>query len=216
MSNLSHDEARNLFGPDLIDAEALRALLGSAPAAPEIPFAHDVATAARESGCMLIYRPAAVPGVAALTVAGLAKLCTGRSDGLVAFAGEDPWFVEDATVNADTIEAGWALVAKAPWPETINQVYARGEAAMERRAAGLPWRRRRAPEIVFDVLAYAAARGTRLLADRWDWSSTQSHDGGLLNVGRFGQTGLDVLSYSKAVKHGALGICPTLVGHAQS
>ncbi len=50
-----------------------------------------------------------------------------------------------------------------------------------------------------------------LLADRWDWSSTSSNDGGLVNVGAFGEKGLDVLSYSKAVKHGALGICPTLV-----
>ena len=36
-------------------------------------------------------------------------------------------------------------------------------------------------------------------------------DGGLLNVGGYTDAGLDVLTYSKAVKHGALGICPSLV-----
>ena len=60
-------------------------------------------------------------------------------------------------------------------------------------------------------LAVAAVRRSRLLEAAWDWSSTPSADGGLLNVGGFTEAGLDVLAYSKAVKHGALGICPTLV-----
>ena len=114
-------------------------------------------------------------------------------------------------MNASTAEPGWVLVAKEPWRETLNLVYDRAEAALEQRAGSDPWRRRRAAEIAFDTLAYAAARGRHLLADRWDWSSTSSNDGGLVNVGAFGEKGLDVLSYSKAVKHGALGICPTLV-----
>ena len=118
-------------------------------------------------------------------------------------------------MNADALEAGWALVAKEPWRETLNQSYGRGQdaaAAPRGRAAVAP------PPRSGDRVRRArlrAARGTRLLEDRWDWSSTQSHDGGLVNVGRFGDTGLDVLSYSKAVKHGALGICPTLVGTAR-
>jgi hypothetical protein len=217
MSNLSHDEARRLFGADLIDSEALRALLGGDLGdVPAVPFARDVAIAARESGCLLVFRPAALRDGAPITLAALAGLAAGRGDGLKAFAGDDPWFVDDATANADTVEPGWALIAKEPWRETLNQTYLRGEEALRARAGTLPWRRRRAPEIAFDVLAYAAARGTRLLADRWDWSSTQSHDGGLVNLGNFGDAGLDVLSYSKAVKHGALGICPTLIGSARS
>lgn len=216
MSNLSHDDARRLFGADLIDSEALRALLGGDVAGvPAIPFARDVAITARESGCLLVYRPATLLDGTPITLAALATLTRGRSDGRAGFAGDEPWFVDDATVNADAVEAGWALVAKEPWRETVNQNYGRGQDALRSRAGALPWRRRRAPEIAFDVLAYAAARGTRLLEDRWDWSSTQSHDGGLVNVGRFGDAGLDVLSYSKAVKHGALGICPTLVGTAR-
>jgi len=216
MTNLSHDEAKRLFGADLIDPEALAALLGGdVVQAPAIPFPREVAEEAQRAGCMLLYRPAALADGRALSLATLAEIGAGRSDGLVAFAGDDPWFVSDATANADAPEAGWALVAKEPWPETLNQIYVRGEAALRRRAGALPWRRRRAPEIVLDALAYAAARGSRLLTDKWDWSSSSSHDGGLINIGCFTKSGLDVLTYSKAVKHGALGICPTLVGHAR-
>lgn len=216
MTILSLDEASSLFGADLIDAGALAALLGANPEpASEIPFSREVAQAARAAGCMLVYRPRTLPGGGAVTLAGLVALCAQRGDGLVAFAGEDPWFVDDAVVEADAAEPGWALVAKEPWAETLNLVYARGEEALRRRAGDQPWRRRRAAEIAFDTLAHAAARGGRLLAERWDWSSTASRDGGLVNVGGFDQAGLDVLSYSKAVKHGALGICPTLVGTAR-
>ncbi|MBY0274402.1 hypothetical protein K2Z84_03600 [Candidatus Binatia bacterium] len=211
MSTISLDEARSLFGDDLLDADAVRVLLGAyAEKTPEIPFSREIATAAKADGCLLVLRPQSLPGVGPVTLAGLRELCAKR-DGLVAFAGEDPWFVDDEAVNAVTAEPGWALVAKEPWRETLNLVYDRAEDALRRRAGELPWRRRRAAEIAFDTLAYLAARGKRLLGERWDWSSTHSHDGALVNVGGFGDKGLDVLSYSKAVKHGALGICPTLV-----
>lgn len=212
MTNLTHDDAARLFGEDLIDAAALGALLGShASEIPPVPFARDVAEAARRDGCMLIFRPARLDDGRPLNLATLTQLTRGRHDGLVAFAGEDPWFLKDENINADVPEPGWALVAKEPWRETLNRTYAGGEEALHRRGGGR-WRRRRAPEIVLDTLAYAAARGTRLLADAWDWSSTASHDGGLVNIGAFKTSGLDVLAYSKAVKHGALGICPTVVG----
>ena len=215
MRTLSLEEARGLFGSDLIDGAALRGLLGREPdGVPAIPFARDVASAARETGCMLVYRPAALPDGGAITLSTIARFCAARTDGPVAFASEDPWFLDDETTDADPAEAGWALVAKEPWRETLNLVYERGEEGLRRRAGAQPWRRRRAAEIAFDTLAYAAAGRGRLLPAQWDWSSTQSRDGGFVNVGRFGDAGLDVLSYSKAVKHGALGICPTLVGTA--
>lgn len=211
MTMLSLDEARSLFGDDLLDADAISALLGThAEANPEIPFPREIATAAKAAGCMLVLRPQSLPGVGQVTLAGLAEFCAKRG-GLTAFASDEPWFSDDAEVNAIAAEPGWALVAKEPWRETLNLVYDRADAALRRRAGSEPWRRRRAAEVAFDTLAYAAARGKHLLADRWDWSSTSSHDGGLVNVGAFGDKGLDVLSYSKAVKHGALGICPTLV-----
>ena len=215
MTTLSLHEARSLFGDDLLDTDALRALLGTHPEAdPEIPFSREVAAAAKEAGCMLVLRPQSLPGVGPVTLAGLAEL-TAKREGLAAFASDDPWFMEDATVNAIAAEPGWALVAKEPWRETLNLVYDRADEALRLRAGTEGWRRRRAAEIAFDSLAYAAARGRRLLADRWDWSSTPSQDGGLVNVGAFGENGLDVLSYSKAVKHGALGICPTLIAPAR-
>ncbi|MBM4243423.1 MAG: hypothetical protein FJ148_06350 [Deltaproteobacteria bacterium] len=215
MTTLSLDEARSLFGDDLLDPEAVRALLGVRPeSAPQIRFSREVATAAKTAGCMLVLRPQSLPGGSPVTLGGLAEFCAQR-DGFAAFASDDPWFADDATVNAIAAEPGWALVAKEPWRETLNLVYERADEVLGRRAAAEPWRRRRAAEIAFDTLVYAAARGQRLLAERWDWSSTPSHDGGLVNVGAFGDKGLDVLSYSKAVKHGALGICPTLVGAAR-
>jgi hypothetical protein len=213
MTNLSHDDAARLFGEDLIDAEALGALLGAGvEASPPIPFARDVAESARREGCALVYRPDRLADGRPLNLKTLAQLTNGRHDGLVAFASRDPWFLSDETINADLPEPGWALVAKAPWRETLNLTYERADEALRRRAGDQAWRRRRAPEIVLDVLAYAAARGERLLPGAWDWSSTSSHDGGLVNIGSFAPSGLDVLAYSKAVKHGALGICPTLVG----
>jgi hypothetical protein len=215
MSSIDREDARRLLGDDLIDPEALRALLGTEPAAvPAIPFAAETVETAHGSGSLLIYRPGTLADGRALTLATLADLAGGRSDGLVAFAADEPWFVDDPLVADERVEGGWALVAKEPWPETLNKTYGAGEQALTRRAGAVPWRRRRAVEIAFDTLAYAAARGSRLLADRWDWSSTASRDGGLVNVGGFTASGLDVLSYSRAVKHGALGICPTLVGRA--
>lgn len=213
MSLLSRDDARRLFGDDLIDHEALGALLGAnAPdATPEIPFERQVAESARASGCLLLYRPAALRDGRRLTLATLAEIGSGREDGLAAFSAEDPWFVHDPTVNLEAAEEGWALVSPEPWAETLNQTYSQGEEALRSRAGSAPWRRRRAAEIALDTLAYASARGRRVLVDRWDWSSTPSLDGGLLNLGGFREAGLDVLSYSRAVKHGALGICPTLV-----
>lgn len=216
MSTLNRDAAQRLFGDDLLDHGALRALLGDGvPDVPPIPFDTKTAEAARETGCLLVYRTAALPDGRPLTLAHLAAHVADRGDGMVAFAGEDPWFVDDEVVNGETPEEGWALVAKAPWPETVGRTFAVGEAALARRAAAEPWRRRRAVEIALDTLTYAAARGVRLLADRWDWSATRTRDGGLVNVGGFTEAGLEVLSYSRAVKHGALGICPTLVGHAR-
>lgn len=215
MSSLDSEEARRLFGDDLIDPAALHALLGEEPVSvPAIPFSRETAEAAQRAGCLLIYRPAALADGRPLTLATLADVASNRGGGIVAFAGDDPWFIEDPVAGTESVEAGWALVAKEPWPETLNKTYPVGEKALAQRAGSVPWRRRRAAEIAFDTLAYAAARNTRLLAKHWDWSSTQSRDGGWVNIGGFGDAGLEVLSYSRAVKHGALGICPTLVGHA--
>src|SRR5262249_10105490 len=157
MTNLSHDDAARLFGADLIDAAALRGLLGADVAdAPPIPFTRGLAETARRDGCLLVYRVAALADGRPLNLPTLAQLAGARSHGLVAFPTDDAWYLQDETVNAAVPEAGWALVAKEPWRETRNQVYVRAEEALRRRAGDQPWRRRRAPEIVLDTLAYAA------------------------------------------------------------
>ena len=216
MSNLSHDEAQTPVRrrPDRFARRCAPCSAAHVADAPAIPFARDVATAARESGCMLVYRPATLPDGDADHACGLAKLCSGRGDGFVAFAGEDPWFVDDATVNADTVEAGWALVAKEPWRETLNQVYERADAALRaprrRRCRGAAAARPRSRSTcsptrpraarVCSPTAGTGRRRNRTTAVSSTWAASAT-------------AGLDVLSYSKAVKHGALGICPTLVGH---
>jgi len=77
--------------------------------------------------------------------------------------------------------------------------------------AGVPpgRRRRRAVEAVYDTVLSFAARGQRRLVKTWDWTSSVTLDGGIVNVGGFGERGLQILAFSPAVRHGALGVCPT-------
>ena len=217
---LSLQEARELFGTDFFGPDVVARALGEAPrevtgerAAP--PFSRADAGAAREAGGFLIHRPATLASGAALTLAVLHQRFNGSSAaGAMRFRSDDPWFFGQAFAESETPEAGWALAIKEPWQATLNQTYDRASEALASFPGGtgaMRWRRRRAVEIVLDCLVVAAVRGERLLAGAWDWSSSSAADGGLINVGGFGEGGLEVLSYSKAVKHGALGICPTLV-----
>ena len=219
---LSLHEARELFGADFFGPDVVARALGETPAprdgasestAP--PFSRADAEAARKAGGFLIHRPATLAGGAALTLAVLHQRCNGSSAAAaMRFRSDDPWFLGQAFAESETPEAGWALAIKEPWRATLNQTYDRASEALADfpgGAAATPWRRRRAVEIVLDCLVVAAVRGERLLSNAWDWSSSSAADGGLINVGGFGAGGLEVLSYSKAVKHGALGICPTLV-----
>jgi hypothetical protein len=214
MSPLRLDDARRILGDDVIPPDDLAALLGAACAPPSgtLPFTAEELEAAHGAQCLLIYRPEKASGGAPLTLAwlherhGEAKSAGGRL-----FRATASWFLSDPFARRETVEEGWALVAKAPWPETLNLTYEQAGEALQRRAAGRPWRRRRAVEAAFDCLAVESLRGLRLLGRAWDWTSTSGTDGGLVNVGGFDENGLDVLSYSLAVKHGALGSCPTVV-----
>ena len=126
------------------------------------------------------------------------------------FKGDEPWFVDLPFASTETPETGWAVFSVAPWAETLNRTYLAGDEALRARAGALPWRRRRAVEIAYDSFV-AATAGERLLERTWDWSGSASTDGGLLTLGGFVTSGIDVIAYSRAVKHDALGICPTLV-----
>lgn len=220
MSTLSLPEARRIFGDDLIEPGMLGRLLGEPPpgnpAATSIPFTVAAAEAAHAAGCVLLYRPDRAADGRELTLSLLAERCAGQGDTSLRFRGDEPWFQAQPFATGERPQAGWALVFREPWRETLNQTYERGAAALRARGGATGWRRRRAVEIAFDCLAMASLRRVRLLERAWDWSSTAAADDGLVNVGGFGAGGLEVLCYSRAVKHGALGICPTLVGTSAS
>ena len=210
MDSLTLEEARRLFGDRLVEPADAAAVLGSSSSAPTtVPFSAAEAAVARENGCFLIYRPKHAADGGPVTLARLLERAgSGKPSG---FQGDDPWFAERPFASSDAIEPGWALFHAEPWRETLNCTYERASAILRERSTAMAWRRRRAAEIAFDCLVVAKARDLRLLERFWDWSTTASEDGGFVNVGGFTAKGLEVLSYSPAVKHGALGICPTLV-----
>lgn len=215
--------ARELFGADLITPERVAEAIGEAIDAPgnrteriELPIGPADLQAARRSGALLIYRPARLKSGAAITLSSLHERFMARGEPPAPrFRSDDPWFGSESFASTESPEEGWALVTSEPWRSTLNVTYDHASFVIDqaaRRDGGASWRRRRAVEIAFDCLVVAVANRVRLLASTWDWSSTAAADGGLVNVGGFSDRGLDVLSYSKAVKHGALGVCPTLVG----
>ena len=127
---------------------------------------------------------------------------------------KDEWGIElEPSAATQTCAAGWALVRKSILDDTCNLAYEQQEACLHRYAKrrGLNSavaRRRSGVEVVYDTLLYYTARQRRLLERTWDWSATRTGDGGYLNVGGFGSSGLQVLSFSRAIRHGALGLCP--------
>lgn len=209
MGQLGIDGARRIFGGSMIGPEQVAQLLGE-PCDAAGPLALDASTAeqAAASGCACIWRPARTASGKPVTMALLhERTAAARGRG---FRGDEPWWLEQPSALEETPEAGWAIFHRVPIGSTLNRTFDAGSAELERFAGGRPWRRRRAVEIALDTLV-AALAGQRLLESTWDWSASPSTDGGLLNLGGFGPEGLEVLAYSRAVKHGALGICPTLV-----
>jgi len=213
---LTPDAAGDLLGREVITPAMVADALGQAIATRDVRSTlpgidREAIEEARRRGATLVFRPRCLADGTPLTLAWLHERFA-RSTG-PRFRGEDPWFLAEPFARSETPQPGWALVGKDPWRETLNRTYEEGGRVLERLARPLPstWRRRSAVEAAYDCLIVAITSGARLLADGWDWTSTAATDGGRINVGGFGPEGLDVLSYSKAVKHGALGICPTIV-----
>jgi hypothetical protein len=119
----------------------------------------------------------------------------------------DEWTIDTQPfATADTCRAGWAFVRRTPLPVTCNRAYrAQDEVLARDEHSGL--RRRSAVEIAFDTLLWHRVRGERLLASAWDWSSSPSNDQGFAALGEFGEQGLGVIAYSRAVRFATLGIC---------
>jgi hypothetical protein len=219
MNSLSIEEARRILGTALIGPAELARLLGGSGSSNSdlpIPFSASELEAAKKQDCILIRRPVATADGERLTLAFLhTRFAETLPTGGRGFRAGKPWFGREDFATEEVPAGGWALTARVPWQATLNQTYVPGGEAiqLEAKLARLPegWRRRSAVEAAFDSLALAAATGSRPMETAWDWCSTASADGGLVNIGGFTADGLEVLAYSRAVKHGGLGACPTLV-----
>lgn len=215
------DEARVLLGQAVFGPEEIGAAFGALdPTATELPIPYgraDLETAAT-SGEMLILRIAGAGGQS-ITIARMVELFpTAFDQDLLRKAGyqlKSDWGIEiEPLAQEQTCTLGWALVRKEILDGSRNLAYDEQSLQLRQYEAALRLpadsvRRRTASEAVFDTVVAFAARGERLLERSWDWTSSPTVDCGYLNVGGFGAKGMQVLSFSGAVRHGALGVCPT-------
>lgn len=216
-------EVRTLFGPFLLAPDDVEKLLslksetladGSRDGLDSVPYARPVLEAARRRGDVLVYRTAS-DGQGPLTLVRLLErfpetvqpqLLKG-----VGYQLKDEWTVDSEPFAATaTCRSGWRLVHQAPVPSTCNLNYEQQDAELSRYGAsiGAALTRRSAIEAVYDTILLRRAHGTRLLERAWDWSETPTQDGGLITVGEFGEDGLRIVGYSRAVRFGTLGVCP--------
>ncbi len=208
---MSVTEARAILGDDVLGADETASVFRVAINAPPIPFTTDQLKSANPSGEILVLR-LAQDGEGPLTLLRMIQLFPESFDKRLlrqmGYQLKDDWGIELEPLAATaTCTSGWALVRKDILADTRNLTYDEQEPALLRYAPSC--RRRSAIEVVYDTLLYYEARRVRLLEKAWDWSSSATVDGGYLNVGGFGPTGLQILSFSGAVRHGALGVCPT-------
>jgi hypothetical protein len=177
-----------------------------------LPFSRADLGLAKSAGEILVLRVARDPD-GPLTMLALAKRLGGLDPKVhtgVGYSLRDEWTIDTQPfATDDTCTAGWWLVRRAPLPSTRNRTYRAQDDALA--ALGTPANgrsaRRSAVEIAFDTLLWHRIRGERLLADAWDWSRSPSNDQGLAALGEFGEKGLGVIAYSRAVRFGTLGVC---------
>jgi hypothetical protein len=220
MPVLSLSDARAVLGSDVLGPEEVDNVFGaraSANLSPPIPFSRDHLAAARSHGAMLVLRTTRAGGGTPLTILHMLQQFPQAFDPKLlhqtGYQLRDEWGIAlEPLAAVDTCSAGWALVWKDVLQESCNLAYDEHEVIIRNYAGALgtaELRRRTAVEAVYDTLLYHAARKTRLLQRRWDWSSSPTLDGGYLNIGGFGPQGMEILSFSRAVRHGQLGVCPT-------
>jgi hypothetical protein len=214
------EQARAILGDDVIGPDELRAALGGVDdldrTATRVPFSSAELERARNDGMFLILRAGRAAG-APVTLLWLIERFPESFDQnslrKMGYQLRDEWGIElEPLAATDTCKEQWALVGKDLLPDTRNLTYDEHDAILDQYGAqrGAPGRvrRRSGIEIAFDVIVYHRVRGQRLLGKSWDWSSSRTTDGGFLNIGRFNEAGLQVFSYSRAVRHGQLGVCP--------
>jgi hypothetical protein len=208
---LKVSDARALLGHDVLGAEEVAAVFGARVEAPPLPFTAEELTAAQSAGEMLVLR-LAKDGSTPLTLQRMMQHLPRSFDERylrkMGYQLRDDWGIElEPLSTTDTCAFGWALVRKEILPETRNLAYDEQDEVVTRNRVDV--RRRTAVEAVYDTLLYFGAHHVRLLDKTWDWTQSRTVDGGYLNVGGFGPAGLQILSFSRAVRHGALGVCPT-------
>jgi len=174
-----------------------------------VPFAASDLERARAAGEMLVLRvPRAPEG--ALSILALATRLGGLDPAThkgVGYSLRPEWTIDEQPfASEETCTAGWWLVRREPVPETRNRTYQGQDAVLGTHAPGRP-HRRSAVEIAYDTLLWERVHGERLLATAWDWSRTLSTDQGYAALGEFGEQGLRLIAYSRAVRFGTLGVC---------
>ena len=218
------DDASRVLGDAVLGPRELAAALGfdplavvseaERPAVARIPFGRAELERARADGEMLVLRLARDPE-GPLTMLRLATRLGGGLDARVhkgvGYLLRDEWTIDDQPfATAETCRTGWWLVRREPLAATLNRTYREQDTVLAALGASTPERprRRSAPEIAFDALCWQRARGAPLLATAWDWSRSETTDGGYAALGELGPAGLRVIAYSGAVRFGTLGVCP--------
>jgi len=222
MPDLTVEEARRLLGDDMLGPQDVEQVFGAVPpttlGAP-LHLTREQLVAARQAGEMLVLRVARAADDVALTVLQMIHRYPHAFDNKLmrqmGYQLKDDWGITiEPRAATDICEAGWALVRKAILDDSRNLPYEEQDAVLSAYANGLgvpaaTVRRRSAVEAVYDTVLYYAARGVRLLEKTWDWSSSRTIDWGYLNVGGFSSRGVQILSFSQAIRHDGLGVCPT-------
>jgi hypothetical protein len=208
---LKGSDARAILGHDVLGADEAHATFGVRVEEPPLPFTADELDSAKMAGELLVLRLANDP-TGPLTLQRMIQHMPQSFDGRylrkMGYQLKDDWGIElEPLATTDTCHFGWALVRKEILAETRNLPYDEQEVLVTRQRVDV--RRRTAVEAVYDTLLHFGARHARLLETTWDWTRSRTIDGGYLNVGGFGPGGLQVLSFSRGVRHGALGVCPT-------
>jgi len=208
---LKVSDAQAILGHDVLGADEAHAVFAIRVEVPPLPFTAAELTAAKVAGEMLVLRLAKDSG-APLTLQRMIQHAPQSFDERylrkMGYQLRDDWGIElEPLAATDTCTFGWALVRKEILDETRNLAYDEQDEVVTRNRVDV--RRRTAVEAVYDTLLHFGARHARLLQTTWDWTKSRTIDGGYLNVGGFGTAGLQILSFSRAVRHGSLGVCPT-------
>jgi len=212
------ETARRILGDAVVGPTEVGDVLGLEGPVPAIPYSAAELEAAAGAGEMLLLRVERAAGQPLTLLRLIERFPRAFDQKFLTQMGyqlKEEWGIErEPLANRDTCRPGWMLVRQRVLDEARNLPYEdQGETLIQyARRLGLPPGavcRRQAVEIVYDLVLYHEARAERLLAESWDWSASRTLDGGYLNVGGFGTNGMQILCYSTAVRHGALGVCPS-------